>query len=95
MRKDEIIQCKQIVKISGEISSPIQPNTGQNWPHRRRERAGRAHPEEARDEVEEGHPVEDQRARLAEDLKIYKFLQFFGGLVLGCIKTKFCKKLCV
>ena len=23
------------------------------------------------------------------------FLQFFGGLVLGCIKTKFCKKICV
>ena len=22
-------------------------------------------------------------------------LQFFGGLVLGCIKTKFCKKICV
>ena len=27
--------------------------------------------------------------------KIRKFLQFFGGLVLGCIKTKFCKKICV
>ena len=24
-----------------------------------------------------------------------KFLQIFGGLVLGCIKTKFCKKICV
>ena len=24
-----------------------------------------------------------------------KFLQIFGGLVLGCIKTKFCKKVCV
>ena len=24
-----------------------------------------------------------------------KILQFFGGLVLGCIKTKFCKKICV
>ena len=23
------------------------------------------------------------------------FLQIFGGLVLGCIKTKFCKKICV
>ena len=27
--------------------------------------------------------------------KIGKFLQIFGGLVLGCIKTKFCKKICV
>ena len=26
---------------------------------------------------------------------ISKFLQIFGGLVLGCIKTKFCKKICV
>ena len=24
-----------------------------------------------------------------------KILQFFGGFVLGCIKTKFCKKICV
>ena len=24
-----------------------------------------------------------------------KFLQIFGGLVLGCVKTKFCKKICV
>ena len=27
--------------------------------------------------------------------KISKILQIFGGLVLGCIKTKFCKKICV
>ena len=27
--------------------------------------------------------------------KIGKILQIFGGLVLGCIKTKFCKKICV
>ena len=27
--------------------------------------------------------------------KICKFLQIFGGLVLGCIETKFCKKICV
>ena len=27
--------------------------------------------------------------------KIGKFLQIFSGLVLGCIKTKFCKKICV
>ena len=24
-----------------------------------------------------------------------KILQIFGGLILGCIKTKFCKKICV
>ena len=27
--------------------------------------------------------------------KFAKMLQIFGGLVLGCIKTKFCKKICV
>ena len=27
--------------------------------------------------------------------KFCKILQIFGGLVLGCIKTKFCKKICV
>ena len=31
-----------------------------------------------------------------QNLHILKlFLQIFGGLVLGCIKTKFCKKICV
>ena len=27
--------------------------------------------------------------------KISRILQIFGGLVLGCSKTKFCKKICV
>ena len=27
--------------------------------------------------------------------KIFKILQIFSGLVLGCIKTKVCKKICV
>ena len=27
--------------------------------------------------------------------KISRILQIFGRLVLGCIKTKFCKKICV
>ena len=27
--------------------------------------------------------------------KFWKILQIFSGLVLGCIKTKFCKKICV
>ena len=31
--------------------------------------------------------------REAERSEICNF--FFGGLVLGCIKTKFCKKICV
>ena len=26
---------------------------------------------------------------------IGKILQIFGGIVLGCIKTKFCNKICV
>ena len=33
--------------------------------------------------------------RLAKLGKLAKILQIFGGLVLGCIKTKFCKKICV
>ena len=33
--------------------------------------------------------------RVSKIWKISKILQFFGGLVLGCIKAKFCKKICV
>ena len=33
--------------------------------------------------------------RVSKIGKISKILQIFGGLVLGCIKTKFCKKICV
>ena len=33
--------------------------------------------------------------RVSKISKIDKLLQIFGGLVLGCIKTKFCKKICV
>ena len=36
----------------------------------------------------------ERLAKLAK-LANLKFLQIFGGLVLGCIKTKFCKKICV
>ena len=39
-----------------------------------------------------------QHIGAAADWQIYKILQIlqtFGGLVLGCIKTKFCKKICV
>ena len=32
---------------------------------------------------------------LAKLANFGKILQIFGGLVLGCIKTKFCKKICV
>ena len=34
-------------------------------------------------------------AKLANVSIFYKILQIFGGLVLGYIKTKFCKKICV
>ena len=30
-----------------------------------------------------------------EEIAILQILQIFGGLVLGCIKTKICKKICV
>ena len=33
--------------------------------------------------------------RVSKISKIGKILQIFSGLVLGCIKTKFCKKICV
>merc|ERR1711966_651202 len=35
------------------------------------------------------------RNRAEIGLHFSKILQIFGGLVLGCIKTKFCKKICV
>ena len=31
--------------------------------------------------------------RVSKIGKVRKILQIFGGLVLGCIKTKFCKKI--
>ena len=37
-------------------------------------------------------PSSSSQANLA-NLANFKFLQIFGGLVLGCIKTKFCKKI--
>ena len=36
-----------------------------------------------------------ESAKLANFAKFCKILQIFSGLVLGCIKTKFCKKICV
>ena len=33
--------------------------------------------------------------RVSKINKLCKILQIFSGLVLGCIKTKFCKKICV
>ena len=33
--------------------------------------------------------------RVSKIGKISNILQIFGGLALGCIKTKFCKKICV
>ena len=42
------------------------------------------------------NPVPESGEAEAERIgKISKFLQIFGGLVLGCTKTKFCKKICV
>ena len=35
------------------------------------------------------------RTTAEQPSSISKFLQIFGGLVLGCIKTNFCKKICV
>ena len=37
----------------------------------------------------------DGAAPAASKMHFSKILQIFGGLVLGCIKTKFCKKTCV
>ena len=34
-------------------------------------------------------------SKIGKNYKISKILQIFGGLVLGCIKAKFCKKICV
>ena len=39
--------------------------------------------------------LQDVRLRIPWAAIVCKTFQFFGGLVLGCIKTKFCKKICV
>ena len=40
--------------------------------------------------------VEGDLSKIVNFCKIFtKFCNFFGGLVLSCIKTKFCKKICV
>ena len=36
-----------------------------------------------------------QALKVSKIDKFLKILQIFGGFVLGCIKTKFCKKICV
>ena len=43
----------------------------------------------------EARPPRSLGVRVSKIGKISKILQIFGGLVLGCIKTKFCKKICV
>ena len=40
-------------------------------------------------------PSEGSGVMASKICKFYKILQIFGGLVLGCIKTKFCKKIYV
>ena len=47
------------------------------------------------DRVAEAREEGLRAKHLGEIDKISKNLQIFGGLVLGCIKTKFCKKICV
>ena len=39
-------------------------------------------------------PFENQIFKISK-MHFSKILQIFGGLVLGCIKTKFCKNICV
>ena len=38
---------------------------------------------------------EGQGVRVSKISKFCKILQILSGLVLGCIKTQFCKKICV
>ena len=45
--------------------------------------------------LEAGVRVVDLRRLGVRVSKIRKILQFFGGRILGCIKAKFCKKICV
>ena len=42
-------------------------------------------------EANRGHGVRS----ISKIGEISKILQIFGGLVLGCIKTRFCKRICV
>ena len=59
--------------------------------------AGRAAPQaRAEDVLEEDLALEVRISKISKILAEFRnFLQIFGGLVLGCIKTKFCKKICV
>ena len=53
---------------------------------------GRALRGRGRREAREAGPLGVRGSKIG---KISIFLQIFGGLVLGCVKTKFCKKVCV
>ena len=58
--------------------------------------AGRVADRRPQDDEAQHEPMDGIGIRLAKLPNFCKlFLQFFGGLVLGCIKTKFCKKICV
>ena len=46
-------------------------------------------------EAKKARPLLMTGVRVSKIGKIIKILQIFSGLVLGCIKTKFCKKICV
>ena len=52
--------------------------------------------EEFGDEVPAGDAAGKLLTAVLAKLAIFfKILQIFGGLVFGCIRTKFCKKICV
>ena len=61
----------------------------------RAEEAARAKRAGARKLAVAKERVEVRVSKIGEIIIISKILQIFGGLVLGCIKTKFCKRICV
>ena len=99
------IYLQKSVPIQPKTSN-ILPTSGPT-PARKRSSSRRSSAPASRRSTRAAHPIY-YRTQLARShfrkmhfrkmhfrkMHFSKILQIFGGLVLGCIKTKFCKKIC-
>ena len=85
--KKSVSKSVMLLKFQQAFSRTRQP------PRPRLEMAGPA----ARRSGAAGEKTSARRgvSKISKFGKFSNFLHIFGGLVLGCIKTKFCKKICV